>query len=511
MSTAVIYARVSTEEQVGGYSLGAQVEACKKRAKELGCSEILDFVDEGVSGSLLNRPALTAIRQKLKTGAVDYFICLDPDRLARNISHQLIITEEIEQSGTKLEFINFEWKNSPEGKLFYTLRGAIAEYEKEKIKERSRRGKIAKAKAGKLTHDPQTYGYRYNSDTSQLEIVEEEAKVVEQIYYWFINEFPDGSYANYYSIANKLNQLKIPSPRKLEWNKMTVKRILTNPTYKGVIYLNRFDTQGVKFNKYRPENQKVQRKVRPVEEWIPVIVPKIIHDSIWDIANQKAKQIKRLRPGVSVYDYLLSGILACGNCGGTLGGNTVTRKTGKKNYYYRCKKCTGLKYFQAMQLELIIWKKVESWMANPDLLWKQWDEEDNEQYKSLQFEYEQITKEIERIQKQRVNLLDMCQEGLISTKEVKERMAPLMEREQTLKEYYVAVKKRLDNRIDKAYFDKLAAELSQKIKNCDMLDRKTIIRHLIKEIIVHNDRLIVQVRIPAENLPLIHTINPESQ
>lgn len=81
---AVIYTRVSTEEQAReGFSLAGQLEACRRKAREMGAAEIREFVDDGVSGEILERPELTRARESIRAGGIDSFICFDPDRLAR--------------------------------------------------------------------------------------------------------------------------------------------------------------------------------------------------------------------------------------------------------------------------------------------------------------------------------------------------------------------------------------------------------------------------------------------
>ncbi len=148
---AIIYPRVSTEEQAkSGYSLAAQRDACQARALALGYTQenIVEVCEDGVSGDILERPGLTRVRELVRQGGVGHFICLDPDRFSRKLTHQLLVTDELEHAGVQLEFINFEWRDTPEGRLFYTLRGAIAEFEKEKIKERTMQGKRQHAKEG---------------------------------------------------------------------------------------------------------------------------------------------------------------------------------------------------------------------------------------------------------------------------------------------------------------------------------------------------------------------------
>ena len=143
---AIVYSRVSTEDQAKhGYSLASQVEAGRAKAGELGATEIFEFADEGISGDILNRPGLDGAFDKLSEVKIDYFICLDPDRFARKLSLQLIATDTVEKYA-KLIFVNVEFENTPEGRLFYAMRGAFSEYEKEKDKREKQTWQVTESK-----------------------------------------------------------------------------------------------------------------------------------------------------------------------------------------------------------------------------------------------------------------------------------------------------------------------------------------------------------------------------
>lgn len=155
MTAALIYLRVSTEEQAErGYSIAAQREECRAKAQELGATEITEFVDEGVSGSILERPALVAALEKLKAGGIRWFICLDTSRLSRSVAHQLLLIDEIKKAGAELIFVNSKFTDTPEDRFHLTVLSAVDEYERARTRLRSLIGKRAKAKAGKLTHSP---------------------------------------------------------------------------------------------------------------------------------------------------------------------------------------------------------------------------------------------------------------------------------------------------------------------------------------------------------------------
>ena len=142
---AALYARVSTDKQAEKYGIPSQIEALRKRCLERDWTMVLDgdkdaFIDDGYSGAELDRPALNRLRQAAREGRVDVVLAYDPDRLSRKLYHQMILAEEFEKQGIKLEFVTQDMGNSPEDRMFFNMRGLVAEYEREKIRERHYRG-----------------------------------------------------------------------------------------------------------------------------------------------------------------------------------------------------------------------------------------------------------------------------------------------------------------------------------------------------------------------------------
>ncbi|HWR31820.1 MAG TPA: recombinase family protein, partial [Negativicutes bacterium] len=136
MPTSAIYARVSTDDQArAGYSLPDQVAACRQRLLALGHTDIAEYIDDGYSGEFLDRPALSRLRDDLRKKKVEIVMVYDPDRLSRNLINQLLLSDEFEGENCKLLFVTGDYDASPEGRLFFSLRGAVAEFEKAKIRE----------------------------------------------------------------------------------------------------------------------------------------------------------------------------------------------------------------------------------------------------------------------------------------------------------------------------------------------------------------------------------------
>jgi len=136
-----------------------QLERVQKHAQEKGWSLPQEniFRDDGYSGTTLKRPALDALRDKARLRELEVVVVLSPDRLARNYVHQMVLIEEFEKGGCRVEFVERPMSSEPDDQLLLQIRGAVAEYERTLLSERIRRGRLAKYKAGLLlpwTHTP---------------------------------------------------------------------------------------------------------------------------------------------------------------------------------------------------------------------------------------------------------------------------------------------------------------------------------------------------------------------
>ena len=148
-----LYARVSSEQQTKEHTIASQLEALKRRIAEDGfeCDVELCFVDDGYSGSSLIRPCLDRLRDQAAAGAIDRLYVLSPDRLSRKYAYQVVIVEELVRFGVGVVFLNNPLGEDPEENLLLQVQGMIAEYERAKIMERSRRGKQHAARRGSVS------------------------------------------------------------------------------------------------------------------------------------------------------------------------------------------------------------------------------------------------------------------------------------------------------------------------------------------------------------------------
>src|SRR5436190_876843 len=187
---AAIYARMSSERQRQDQTIASQTVGLRELAAARGLlvTEDLVFEDEGFSGAVLQRPALERLRDRAADGAFEVLLCHAPDRLARRYAYQVVLLEELQRAGVEVVFAKEPERGAtPEDELLRQFQGMIAEYERAQIRERSRRGKLHRARGGSqavLSGAP--YGYRYVRKSEHMdafyEIDEAQATVVREIF-----------------------------------------------------------------------------------------------------------------------------------------------------------------------------------------------------------------------------------------------------------------------------------------------------------------------------------------
>jgi site-specific DNA recombinase len=234
---AALYARVSSDRQAEEGTIASQVEALRHRAVADGLvvADELSFRDEGYSGATLVRPALERLRDQAAAGALDRLYVLDPDRLARNYAYQFLLVQELQGCGVEVVFLNRALGASAEDNLLLQVQGIIAEYERTKIKERCRRGKLHSARHGQVAAlGKAPYGYRYvtrqeGNGEARWDVVLEEARVVRQIFTWVGQERLSLS-----AVCRRLREQGVPAPRGGAcWRPACLTRLLRNPAYQG--------------------------------------------------------------------------------------------------------------------------------------------------------------------------------------------------------------------------------------------------------------------------------------
>ncbi|MDQ4002020.1 MAG: recombinase family protein [Actinomycetota bacterium] len=379
------YVRVSTFRQVKLQTIEQQLERVRKYAQEKGWELPAEniFRDDGYSGTTLRRPALDALRDSARLRELEVVVILSPDRLARNYVHQMVLIEELEKGGCRVEFVERPMSSEPNDQLLLQIRGAVAEYERTLLSERMRRGRLAKYKAGLLlpwTYVP--YGYRVDPDRPRdpagVRLDEAKAAVVAEIFATYLEEG-----ASLLGVSQHLRARGIPAPRGGKiWSVATLHQILTNPAYAGRVYAGR--------TRYRPA--RIRRSAThpighphgsavplPPEEWIPVAtVPAVVSQERFDLVSEKLSKNKSFaRRNNKTHDYLLRALVSCGTCKLCSIARTQTAKNAeRKRRYYVCsgkfkqarsyleEKCPS-RYVPADQLEELVWQDLCEVLSHP--------------------------------------------------------------------------------------------------------------------------------------------------
>ncbi|MFC2022484.1 recombinase family protein, partial [Chloroflexota bacterium] len=273
MKKAAIYPRVSTDNQeTEGTSLQTQLEACREYCQDKGYEVAYRF-SEAYSGLTLDRPKLNELRELVRNEQIDVLVVYCLDRLSRDPTHGVILTQELEKHHVTLEAVTEDVDNSELGKLISYIRGFASKLEAAKIKERTMRGKKARAREGRMPGGfHRTYGYDYipvsQKDGGRRIVNEPEAKWVRQIYQWLVS---DGMATP--TITNKLRALNAPTKEGKAWCRQSVLAILKNPAYAGKTFA------------FTTLNNKKHGK--PESDWIeiPGVTPAIISQDIFDAAQ----------------------------------------------------------------------------------------------------------------------------------------------------------------------------------------------------------------------------------
>lgn len=321
-NNVAIYARVSSEQQAEAGTIRSQISALLERIAADGHdspANEMQFIDDGYSGANLIRPGLERLRDAAYNGAIDQVYVHSPDRLARKYAYQIVLMDELRKAGVEVVFLNREIGKSPEDDLLLQVQGMMAEYERAKILERSRRGKLQGAKRGAvnvLSGAP--YGYRYigkheGDGVARYEIAFEEARFVQQIFDWVGKER--------LSIGEVRKRLEAAGAKtrsgKIWWDRSVIWGMLKNPAYIGQAAFGKTKL-GEKRTRVRPQRNASSKPRQsystydvPSEEWISIPVPPLVTTELFAAVQEQLGEpgqspgaIQRRRTPTSRFDML---------------------------------------------------------------------------------------------------------------------------------------------------------------------------------------------------------------
>lgn len=522
---AAFYARVSSDQQADSGTIASQIRALHERVQQDGCrvEQELSFVDDGYSGSTLLRPALERLRDAAANGSIDRLYVHSPDRLARKYAYQFLLIEELQRAGVELIFLNRELSRSPEDELLLQVQGVVAEYERAKILERSRRGKQHAARCGCIhVLGGAPYGYRYvrkqeGGGTARYEIVAEEAQRVQQMFVWIgrdrlsLNE-----------VARRLTAQGIPTRTgKARWHPRSVWGILTNPAYKGTAMFGK-TRSGERRPRLRPVRGQPEQPRRgfssyegAAAEQIPIPVPALVSEELFvTVAEQLAENQKRHRQSGPGGCFLLQGLLVCPCCGYALCGKRCDRHTvdgePRRYIYYRCVGSNPARFggqavcrnrpLSAGPLETAVWKDVCTLLAHPEKV----EEEYQRRLRGTPaaadtIPVEALTKRIQQVKRAIARLIDAYGEGLLEKNEFEPRIRGAKERLTTLeKEACVQADQANQEQELHLVIERLqgfADQVQAGLHTADWETRREILRAMIRRVEVDENQIKIVYRV----------------
>ena len=532
MTSAAIYARVSSARQKKDQTIGSQTAALRDHARQLGVElpEEWVFEDEGHSGATLVRPALERLRDVVAGVGVDVVLCYSPDRLARKFACQALLIEEFARAGTRVEFIRGPRGDSPEDQLMVQFQGMFAEYEKAQLMERYRRGKAYRAKAGSVNVlGGAPFGYRYLSKSpgsgAGYEIAEHEAVLVAEMFRRYAD---DG--ASIADLARWLTSENVPTRTgKARWDRSVIWGMLRNPAYAGTAVFGKtmvVQEQPGLNRRARLEGRTTPRASktvdRPREDWITIPVPAIVSTETFERAARRLADNKRFASRNSKIPSLLQGLAACSACGYGY-YRTSTRTTNKKIYYYRCPgsddyryqggRVCGNKPVRADYPGTAVWDHITHLLADPALIRAEISKRLEQartadpatrQRKRLELALAKATTAITR-------MIQAFQEQLITIDELRSRMPDLRARETGLRGQLDALDAQL---ADQEAYLKLAddlegflTQLRASTNGADVPERQRVLRLLVKDVLVGPEKITIRHRIPSASEPATATRN----
>lgn len=446
---AILYARVSGDDRKNATSsIKSQLNDCRKYAEQRGyliAGEFFEDPERATSGADW-LPELDKILKLSPSKAFDVVVVREIDRLARNRFKQMSVEIELESHGVVVEYVLGQFAHTSEGRLLKGLMSEFAEYEREKTKERTHRGRLRSVDAGNITIGGSIAPYGYDLVTEidpitqkprrrTLVVNEKEAEVVRIIFNLYANEL-----CSLYVIRDYMDEHAIPKPAKgichqkrttlKSWSIGTLNSILDSEVYIGRWHYGK--TRAYKDAK----TGKRQKTAQPREEWIMIPVPAIISTDLFEAVQQRRELNRRQLGHQRKHDYTLGGMVRCGECGNGMSGVTRTHKGGSYSYY-KCNsrhipsrqdlRCNS-PLFKTAQLEEGVWNWIKGLIMEPANLRKAIDNFVQQQRDRVQPLLSMVASneaKVLELEGRKMRLIEAYSKGALSLDELVKQKTPL--------------------------------------------------------------------------------------
>ena len=522
-----IYARVSTDAQEARGTIGSQLALLRERMVREGHELVAEYTDDGLSGARLDRPGLDALRDAAEAGYFEGVWCLSADRLVRMYAYQVIVLDELSRHGVTVRFHDTpQIEDDPQARLLTQVQGVIAEYERAKIGERYRRGKLWRSRAGEVIAWKVPYGYRRlpraGERPAHLEVFEREAAVVRRIFDDYVRK--DISMRQ---IAMGLNRDGIRSPTgRAVWSVSTIGRILRNEAYIGRVYYNRTET--VPQRRHAGKTRQVQR---PRDQWIAIAVPAILDETLFEAAQRVSRDNSRWNPRrAEPGHWLLRGLVKCGHCGVGVSCHKMRGRNGTFHRYYYCHNHDPLRAggehrrcpernIRADELDTFVFEQVRETLLCPEVLLA------GEHALSarrepvadelLQAQLAKLQRKSDAANAEKRRLVDLYQAALIDRDELLRRSKEVQDRKQNVEQQRDAlIAQRKELAQQNALRERIigfSVTVGASIDHVDFDQRQKLLRLVVEQVLVQGWRVEIKLRIPLDEAPTPPDPTPSSK
>lgn len=494
-TNVVAYLRVSTIEQFEeGFSIEAQEAEIRKHCEQNNLNLLSIFCDAGVTGTSIKKRkefqrmlSVIANAKEVYGTEVNYVMVWKLSRLSRNMKDLVNTLDYLEKYNVYIKTVTDGIDTStPIGRNFIMFSGIMAEMERENIVSQCRLGMKQRAKGGKY-NGGRILGYKSDSN-KELQIVEEEAIIVREIFRLFAEEN-----WGYKKIATHLNYQGFKTIKGKDWSINGIKQVIDNPIYVGFIRWGRYEFWDKK------------RRAGKTKDYVFVKgthIP-IISEETWE----KTKQVREIRgkkpEKVFEGNFLLTGLLKCPGCGASMVAHKVKKRNrpGEYHRYYACGNYTnkGLKtcktnLVKADYAEIYVLKQIERLVNNPEIvnsIVKKLKTENEIDTKPMKQELNKIKKELEIIQAKKKENLELELKGKINISILTQRMEFLEEQEKATKEKVFRMESEIHNiesqgLLDADSIQKVLHQFKQLFEVADIKQRKQLLHSLIDKITVND-------------------------
>ena len=513
-----LYARVSSQQQADANTIDSQIQAIEKRIEDDGFRIDPDcrFCDDGYSGSELLRPALEVLRDRVAASMIDRVYVHTPDRLARKYAHQALLMEEFKKNRCEVIFGDHQGlADNPETNLLVQMQGVIAEYEREKILERTRRGRRHAAASGNVSvFGCAPYGYNYIKKTSPGGKATWEVDPVRSQHVALMFRLVGEQGLSLNAVCRELQNSGIKTAKgNLKWSKTTVYDILNNTAYHGQARYGKHKMVPRKPGKRAklgdppiPRKAKVTQ-LTPPEEHVIISVPAIVSVSLFEKVAKTMQHNRKRHRQRSQVKHLLSGLTLCGKCGSAYCGR---RQKGPKTYfYYRCigtdsyrrgdKKICDNGRVNGYSLEQYVWSDVTGLLQNPARLRAELARRHDPSAQN-QTSLNQLSKRVDQVRGRLDRIIDAYENGLLEKQEFEQRIVPLRSEHDRELAALSSLRGTLDEEDDEAtaeeVLSQLSAEVGDQLETASVDLKRTIIKLLIRRIEIHTDEIRIVYKVP---------------